>query len=182
MRIVSILFAALLAVAFTAPAAAETKIGVLDPAQLSRAPEFKAAEARLTSEFQKRQDEINNERKKLDDDIGRFRRERDTMSSTQRTNAENDLNTRTNSFDLKQRQFADDVQRRRLEIQRDVNGRLQRAIKEVAKEKGLDLIIENAAYFALALDVTPAVMAKLAAMEGQPAPAADPKKDSNKKK
>ncbi len=177
--IVPAIAAALLAVA--APAAAEIKIGVLDPVKLQRAPELRGAHAKLEAEFQKRQDEVNAEGKKLDDDIGRFRREADTLSPQQRTAAQNDLNTRKTNFELKQRQYSEEFQRRRAEIGQDVNAKLQRAIAEVAREKGLDVILENAAYYAPALDVTAAVMAKLASYGPTPEPAAAPKQGEKKK-
>lgn len=177
--IVPAIAAALLAVAV--PAAAEIKIGVLDPLKLQRAPELRGAQAKLDAEFQRRNDEVNAEGKKLDDDIGRFRREADTMSPQQRTAAQNDLNTRKTNFELKQKQYSEEFQRRRLEIGQDVNARLQRAIAEVAREKGLDVILENAAYYAPGLDVTAAVMSKLASYGPTPEPAAAPKKGEKKK-
>jgi outer membrane protein len=182
-KTVFVLSAALLAAAFAAPAAAELKVGVLDTVQLLRtAPQIQAAEGKIKTEFQKREDDLKAERKKIDDDIGRFRREADTMSPQQRTSAQNDLNTRATNFDIKQREFTEQFQARNNELQRDVRVKMKRAIEEVAREKGLDLVLQDAAYFAAALDVTPLVIEKLKAYGTTPEPAPKGDKKGDKKK
>lgn len=182
-KTVSVLSAAVLAAAFAAPAAAELKVGVVDTAQLVRnAPQIQAADAKLKAEFQKREDDLKAERKKIDEDIGRFRREADTMSPTQRTSAQNDLNTRATNFDIKQREFGEQFQVRNGELQRDVRAKMKRAIEEVAKEKGLDLVLQETAYFAAALDITPAIVEKLKSYGTSPEPAAKGDKKGDKKK
>jgi outer membrane protein len=149
-------------------------------AQLLRsAPQIQAAEGKIKAEFQKREDDLKAERKKLDDDIGRFRREADTMSPQQRTGAQNDLNTRATNLDIKQREFSEQFQARNGELQRDVRVKMKRAIEEVAKEKGLDLVLQDAAYFAPSLDVTAAIIDKLKSYGTAPEPAA---KGEKKKK
>lgn len=169
---------ALLAALFAAPAAAETKIAAISaPLLLRDAPQVRAADQKLKAEFQKREDELKAEGKKLEDDIGRFRREADTMSPQQRTSAQNDLNTRKTNFDLKQRQFGEQAQARNGELQRDVLDKINRAIEEVAKEKGLDLVVRDPAFARAELDITGDVLKKLASMEAAPA---DPKKKKKK--
>ena len=59
-------------------------------------------------------------------------------------------------------------------LERDVLTKFSKAIEEVAREKGLDLVLRDAAFFAKNLDITDAVMAKLATMPDS-APA-EPKK------
>ena len=180
MRIASILSAALLAVAFTAPAAAQvanpTKIGVISvPMLLRDAPQVKSANDKFKGEFQKREDDLKAEAKKLQEDDKKFQREADTMTGQQRANTAKDLQTRKIDFDLKQRQFAEQAQARNDELQRQVLERINQAIVEVAKEKSIDLVVRDPAYANPALDITVDVMKKLAAMEAQPA-AADTKK------
>ena len=182
-KTVSVISAALLAAAFAAPAAAEIKVGVIDTVQLLRsAPQIQAAEGKIKAEFQKREDDLKAERKKLDDDIGRFRREADTMSPQQRTSAQNDLNTRATNFDIKQREFNEQFQSRNNELQRDVRIKMKRAIEEVAREKGLDLVLQDAAYFSSALDVTAAIIDKLKGYGTAPEPGAKADKKGDKKK
>lgn len=180
-KTVSVLSAALLAAAFAAPAAAELKVGVIDTVHLLRtAPQIQSAEVKIKAEFQKREDDLKAERKKIDEDIVRFRREADTMSPQQRTGAQNDLNTRATNFDIKQREFNEQFQARNNELQRDVRIKMKRAIEEVAKEKGLDLVLQDAAFFASSLDVTALIIEKLKTYGTTPEPAGKDKKGDKK--
>jgi outer membrane protein len=181
MRTIVILLAATLLAAAAAPAAAaEAKIAVISLAQLLRdAPQVKSADARFKGEFQKREDDLKAEGKKLDDDIGRFRREADAMSPQQRTSAQNDLNTRKTNFELKQRQFGEQAQQRNGELQREVLDQVNRAIVEVAREKGIDIVVRDPAYASEAFDVTGDVLKKLAEYAAA-TPAAEPKKKPKK--
>jgi outer membrane protein len=177
MPIAFALSAALFAMAFTAPAAAELKIGVISvPMLLRDAPQVKSANEKFKGEFQKREDDLKAEAKKLQDDDKKFQREADTMTGQQRANTAKDLQTRKIDFDLKQRQFAEQAQARNDELQRQVLERINQAIIDVAKERTLDLVLRDPAYATSVLDITSDVMKRLAAMEAQPAPAADSKK------
>jgi len=167
----------LLAAALSAPAAAQTKIGVISaPVLLRDAPQVQAAGAKFKAEFQRREDELKAEAKKLEDDANRFRREADTMSPQQRTSTQNDLNTRKTNFDEKQRTFAEQAQARNNELQGDILDKINQAIADVAKEKGLDLVVKDPAFANQALDITPDVLKKLAAMGDKPAADAKKKK------
>jgi outer membrane protein len=166
----------LLAAALSAPAVAQSKVAVIStPALLRDAPQVQAAGVKFKAEFQKREDELKAEGKKLDDDINRFRREADTMSPQQRTSTQNDLNTRKTNFDIKQRAFAEQAQARNNELQGDIVEKINQAIVEVAKEKGLDIVIKDPAFANESLDITSEVLKKLTAMGDKP-PAADAKK------
>lgn len=160
-----------------APASAETKIGVIrTPVILQNAPQIKAADAKMKSEFEKREKDLDAERSKLQDDIQKFQRDADSMSPQQRTNAQNDLNTRKTNFDLKQRQFSEDAQGRNQELRRDVLEQVNKAIEAVAKEQGFDLVLQDPAYAAPAIDVTDQVLKKLAETAAAAPAASEPKK------
>jgi len=154
------------------PAAAQSKIAVIStPVLLRDAPQIKAADAKLKAEFQKREQDLQSEGRKLEEDIGKFRREADAMSPQQRTSTQNDLNTRRTNFEIKQRQYQEQAQGRNAELQREVLERINQAIDEVAKEKGLELVVRDPAYAVPALDITADVLKKLAAMPASPAAA-----------
>lgn len=173
----AVLPVALLAAAFAAPASAETKIAVINASALLReAPQVRAADQMLKGEFQKREDELKAEAKKLSEDDKRFQRDGDTMSAQQRANTAKDLQARKIDFDLKQRQFAEQAQARNGALQREVLEKINRAIEEVAQEKGLDLVVRDPAFANAALDITGDVLKKLAAMEAAPAESKKKKK------
>ena len=167
--------AALLAALFATPAVAEIKIGVVNMTVLQRsAPQIKAADAKFKAEFQRQEDELKAEAKKLNEDEKRLQREGDTMSAQQRATANKDLYTRKTDFELKARQYEEQKQAKYVALEREVLTKFGKAIEEVAREKGLDLVLRDAAFFAKTLDITDAVMAKLATMPDS-APA-EPKK------
>ena len=168
---------ALLAAVFSAPAAAESKIAVISaPVLLRDAPQVQAADQKFKAEFQRREDELKAEAKKLSDDDKKFQREGDTLSAQQRANTAKELYTRKTDFDLKQRQFAEQAQARNNELQRDVLEKINQAIVEVSKEKGLDIVVRDPAFANPALDITADVLKKLATMEDKPAESKKKKK------
>jgi outer membrane protein len=171
----AVLPAVLLAAAFAAPASAETKIGVISvPVLLRDAPQVRSANDKFKAEFQKREDDIKADVKKLQDDVKKYQRDVDTMSAQQRTTAQNDLNSRKTALEGKQRNFTEQAQARNDELQREVLDKINQAIVEVSKEKGLDLVVRDPAYASAALDITADVMKKLEGLQG--APAAESKK------
>jgi outer membrane protein len=180
-KLISVVSAALLVATFAAPAA-ELKVGVIETGVLLRtAPQIQAADTKLKAEFQKREDDLKAEGKKIEDDRRKLRVEGDMMTPEQRTNAQNDLNTRITKFESKQRQLGEEFQARNGELQRDVRIKMKRAIEEVAKEKGLDLVLQDPAHANPALDITGAVIDKLKTYGTSPEPAKAEKKGDKKK-
>lgn len=162
------------------PAVAQSKIAVIStPVLLRDAPQIKAADAKLKAEFQKREQDLQTERRKFQEDYKKAQREADAMSPQQKAATEKDLFSRKSDLDLKERQFSEQAQQRNAELQRDVLEKINQAIDQVAKEKGLELVVRDPAFAAPALDITADVLKKLAAMPQAAAPAPA---DSKKKK
>jgi outer membrane protein len=173
---------ALAAALNAAPAAADPKIAVIrTPVILRDAPQIKAADVKLKSEFAQREKDLQTEQTKLGDDIKKYQRDADSMSAQQRANTEKDLNTRKIDFDLKQRQFSEEAQNRNQDLRRDVLEKVNKAIDEVAKDKGLDLVLQDPAFASDALDITGDVLKKLATYPSD-APAAPAETGKKKKK
>jgi outer membrane protein len=169
-----IVLAALLA---ATPALAESKLAVIStPVLLRDAPQIKAADTKLKAEFAKREQDLQAERRKFQDDYKKAQREADAMSPQQKAAAEKDLFNRKSDLDLKERQFSEQAQARNAELQRDVLEKINRAIDEVAREKGLDLVVRDPAFAAPGLDITADVLKKLAAIPETAAPAGSKKK------
>jgi len=165
-------FAALLAAAvlaatpITPAAAAETKIATIRSLDLLRdAPQIKSANEKMKAEFERKQKDLEAEGKKLSDDIKKFQREADTLSAQQRATAEKDLNTRKIDFDFKQRQLGEQVQSREQELRRDLQAKFTKAIEEVAKEKGIQLVLQDPVYSGPGIDITEEVLKRLGVTE-----------------
>lgn len=171
---------ALLGAAFAAaPASAQTKIGAIrTPVIWREAPQIKAADAKIKAEFAQREKDLENEGKKLQEDIKKFQREADTMAAAQRATTEKDLTTRRIDFEAKQRAFNEQAQQRNGELRREIVDQVNKAITEVAAERGLDVVVPDPAFANPAIDITDDVMKRLAAA---PAAAEAPAKGKKKK-
>jgi outer membrane protein len=181
MRIVrlTLLPLVLLAAALAAtPAAAQTKIAAIRTTVILRdAPQIKAADGKLKGEFAQREKELESEGRKLQEDIKKFQREADTMAAAQRATTEKDLSTRRIDFEAKQRTFTEQAQQRNQELRRDVLEQVNKAIAEVAKERGFDMVVQDPAYASTGIDITEDVMKWL---NSAPAAAAPPAKGKKK--
>ena len=184
MRIASLALvpAALLAVSLATPAFAEPKIAAINTAAVLRdSPQLKAAEVKFKAEFDKRDQDLQTERKKFQDDFKKAQRDADTMSAQQKAALEKDLFNRKSDLDLKDRQLSEEAQARNQELQRGLLEQIGKAIDEVAREKGLDLVVRDPAFVTTPLDITQDVLKKLASMPNEPAAAADEPKKKKKK-
>ena len=175
--------AALAAVAAAAPAMAETKIAsIRSPDLLRDAPQIKSANEKMKAEFEKKQKDLEADGKKLEDDIKKFQREADTMTSQQRADTEKALQTRKIDFDLKQRQLGEQVQTREQELRKDLSAKFAKAIEAVAKEKGLDLVVQDPVFATATIDITDEVLKRLNSDTGDAAAPAKPDAKASKKK
>lgn len=143
-------------------ASAEAKIATIRSLDLLRdAPQIKSANEKMKTEFEKKQKDLDSERKKLEEDAKKFQREADTLSAQQRANSEKDLNTRKIDFEFKARQLSEQVQAREQELRRELQAKFAKAIEEVAKEKSIDLVLQDPVYAAPAIDITEEVLKRL---------------------
>jgi outer membrane protein len=136
---------AAIAVVFPAPAAAQSKVGVVNLQKaLQDTAEIKAAEADLKAKYGPRQEELAN----LEKEINKLQAEGEANAQKYTEAALAEISSR---LQLRQRQYQrnsqalqDDVNRERQDILQRVGQRLQEVIKKVAEEKGLDLVIDQA--------------------------------------
>lgn len=157
----------LMLAAFSLPASAELKIGTVRSAELAdKAPQFKALQDKLKNEFERRQNDIEAEAKKLNDDGRNFQKEADTLTAADRAKREKDLTTRRIDIESKGRQIQEDFNKRRQELFIQTMGGIKTVIDAVAKDRSLDLIIDNPVFAKPELDVTAEVLKRLQASGG----------------
>ncbi|NGY03556.1 OmpH family outer membrane protein [Solimonas terrae] len=148
----------------TLPALADLKIGVLSSADLmQKAPQIKAMQDQLKAQFERRQNDLEADAKKLQDDAQAFQKEADMLAPADRAKKEKDLSTRKIDIESKGRQLQDDFNSARQQQYAKVMDSIKTVIDAVAKDKGLDLIIENPPFAKPELDVTDEVLKRLQA-------------------
>lgn len=158
---------ALMTVALCAPlmvqAAADVKIGFVNSSVLlEQAPQAEQAKQKLEKEFSSREAELRQLRQEIQTLEGRLNREGVTMSDSDRSELERELNRKLRDLQRQQSNFRDDLNLRKNEEL----GKLQRlvleAIREVAREKGYDLVLsEGVVYSAERVELTKDVLSRL---------------------
>lgn len=144
--------------------AQSAKIGAIRTADVVlQSPQYKASADKMKQEFDRRRTELEAEAKKLEDDLKKFQREADLMSAADRAKTEKDLNTRRIDFGYKQRQFSEDLSNRDRQLTQEMRAKINDVILAVAKERGYDLIVQDPAYAAEAVDITDEVLKRLKA-------------------
>lgn len=154
--------AALLALPAT-QAAAQSKIGFVNTERIFRESDAaKRAEKKLEGEFSRRERELNDLVTRLRTDSDRFQKDMPVMNETQRAQRQRTLGDLELDVNRKQREFNEDVNRRRNEEFSTVLQAANRALKQIAEKEGLDAVFQDAAYANPKLDLTDKVLKALA--------------------
>lgn len=158
---------AFLTVALCAPllaqAAEDVKIGFVNSSVLlEQAPQAEQAKQQLEQEFSAREEELRQLRQEIQALEGRLNREGVTMTDSDRSDLERELNRKLRDLQRQQSNFRDDLNLRKNEEL----GKLQRlvleAIREVARDKGYDLVLsEGVVYSADRVELTEDVLDRL---------------------
>lgn len=149
---------------FAGTAAAEIKIATIRATELvAQSPQFKAGADKMKAEFDRRKSDIEAEAKKFQDDVKKYQKEGDAMSTADRAKTEKDLQSRQVDLQYKQRQFQEDLQNRDRQLTADMTSKIKSVIEAVAKEKGIDLVLQDPVYAAASVDITSEVLKKLQA-------------------
>jgi outer membrane protein len=152
----------------TLPALADVKIGAVRSADLAqKAPQFKAMQDQLKAQFERRQNDLEADAKKLQADGQAFQKEADMLAPADRAKKEKDLTTRRIDIESKGRQLQDDFNEARQQQFAKTMDAIKTVIDAVAKERNLDLIVENPVFVKQELDVTDDVLKRLQAAGGK---------------
>lgn len=157
--------AALLA-AFTAfgAVAADGKIASIRSAELVlQSPQYKAGQDKMKQEFEKRGKDFEGELKKFQTDAEKFNKEKDLLSGTDRAKQEKDLTSRQVDLNYKKQQLQEDMQSRSQQLEKDMRAKIQAVIVQLAKEKSLELVVQDPVFASDAVDITDDVLKKLQA-------------------
>lgn len=154
------LFALLLAGAANADVKIAT-IRVGDVVQQS--PQFKAGADKIKAEFDRRKNDLEADMKKFQADAAKYQKEGQLMSPADQAKTEKDLTARQVDLQYKQRQFQEDFQNRDRQLTGDMMNQIKGVIEKVAKEKGVDAVLQDPVYATDAVDITDDVLKRLQA-------------------
>ena len=145
--------------------AQEIKIGFVNINRLiSESPQATTAMEALQEEFAPRQREVVALQAELKDKQEQIQRDLDVMGEPERRNAENELRRDERELARQQQEFTEDINLRRNEALRTLQGELLREVQTYAGQSGFDLILsEGVLYASESIDITEQVLEGLKA-------------------
>lgn len=151
--------------ALSAPAFAETKVGVVNTVRLmEEAPQAKSAQSNIETEFAPREQELLKLQKairKLEDKLSR---DGAVMSEKESTKLERDILSKRRELKRSQDEFRDDLNIRKNEVLSQLQRQMYEATVSLAKEKKYDVILgQGVVYSSDSVDITEEVLKKLKA-------------------
>lgn len=142
---------------------AQGRIGFVNTERIFRESDAaKRAEKKLEGEFSKRERELSELTTRLRTDGEKFQKDIPVMSESQRNQRQRALGDLELDVNRKQREFNEDVNRRRNEEFSTVLQSANRALKQIAEKEGFDAVFQDAAYANPKLDLTDKVLKALA--------------------
>jgi outer membrane protein len=121
----------------------------------------KQSQVRLESEFSKRQNEIRLSVEKIKAAAEKLDRDAAVMNEAERARRQKELAEQDRELQRKQREFNEDLNQRNFEERAKVTEKANIALKQVAEQKKLDIIIQDPAYANPKTDVTDDVIKAL---------------------
>lgn len=149
--------------AFSSVQAQDLRVGAVNVDRLMRDSEpAKAATAKLQQEFAKRDKDLKAAGAEFQAAAQKFERDAPTMSEAQRLSTQRQLAEQERDLQRRQRTLQEDLGLRRNEETQMLIERINRSIQQVATAEKYDLIVQEAAYINPRLDITEAVMKRMA--------------------
>ena len=121
----------------------------------------KQSQAKLESEFAKRQNELRSAIEKIKAAAEKLDRDGAVMSEAERSRRQRELAEQDRELQRKQREFTEDVNQRSFEERSKIAQKANQALKVVAEQRKLDLIVQEAAYVSPKIEVTDDVIKAL---------------------
>ena len=152
---------AMMASGYSAQAAAETKIAVVNVARiLHEIPQSKAIESQLKAEFSGRISEMQRLESEGQSLAAKLKKDESFMSADERTKLQRRLAELQADFNLKGQALQEDQRRRMGQEQNKILNKVQEAIDGIAKAQGFDLIIngQSVVFGAEKLDISAQVI------------------------
>ncbi|CAA9409326.1 MAG: Periplasmic chaperone of outer membrane proteins Skp @ Outer membrane protein H precursor [uncultured Ramlibacter sp.] len=153
----------LAALGLSLPAMAqEFRVGLVNIDRILReAAPAKAAQAKLEQEFTRREKDLNDLGAALKSASEKFEREAPTLAESQRLQRQKQLIDQDRDFQRKRRELQEDVNARKNEELQQVLERAQRAVEQVAEQEKYDLVLQEAVYINPKHDITDKVIRAL---------------------
>lgn len=143
--------------------AAELKVGFVNQERILReSSPAKRAQAKLDKEFATRRAELDRLEKQGREMEATLQKESVTLPEADRVARERQLAQLTRDFQRIQREFREDVNLRRNEELASLQERANKVINDIAEKEKFDLILQEAVFASVKIDITDKVIKALA--------------------
>jgi outer membrane protein len=121
----------------------------------------KASQAKLEADFAKRGNEIRDSAQKIKSAAEKLDRDSAVMTEADRVRRQRELADQDRDLQRKQRAFQEDLNQRNFEDRAKIFEKANQALKQIAEQRKIDVIIQDAAYVNPKVDVTDDVIKAL---------------------
>lgn len=118
----------------------------------------KASQSRLQNEFMKRQNDIRDSAQKIKSAAEKLDRDSAVMSEADRVRRQRELADQDRELQRKQREYTEDLNQRNFEERAKIAEKANQALKQVAEQRKIDVIIQDPAYANPKVDITDEVI------------------------
>jgi|UniRef100_UPI0040475AE4 outer membrane protein len=158
-------FATFLSIIFVSNVTAqnvEVRVGAVNVEKVFNESDMaKASQTRLQNEFMKRQSQIRESAERIKAAAEKLDRDSAVMPEGERIRRQRELADQDRELQRKQREYTEDLNQRNFEERAKIAEKANRALKQVAEARNMDVIIQDPAYANPKVDVTDDVIKAL---------------------
>ncbi len=121
----------------------------------------KASQTKLQNEFMKRQNEIRESAQKIKSAAEKLDRDSAVMPEADRVRRQRELADQDRELQRKQREYTEDLNQRNFEERAKIAEKANSVLKQIAEQRKIDVIVQEAAYVSPKTDVTDDVIKAL---------------------
>jgi outer membrane protein len=121
----------------------------------------KAMQTRLQNEFTKRQNDLRDSAQKIKSAAEKLDRDAAVMNEAERVRRQRELADQDRELQRKQREFTEDLNQRTFEERAKIAEKANSVLKQIAEQRKIDVIVQEAAYVSPKADVTDDVIKAL---------------------
>ena len=141
---------------------AGTRVAVVNSEKVFNESNFaKAMQTRLQNEFTKRQNDLRDSAEKIKTAAEKLDRDSAVMSEAERVRRQRELADQDRELQRKQREFTEDLNQRTFEERAKIAEKANLVLRQIAEQRKLDVIVQEAAFVSPKADITDDVIKAL---------------------
>ena len=121
----------------------------------------KAMQTRLQNEFTKRQNDLRDSAQKIKSAAEKLDRDAAVMNEAERVRRQRELADQDRELQRKQREFTEDLNQRTFEERAKIAEKANLVLRQIAEQRKIDVIVQEAAYVSPKADITDDVIKAL---------------------